>query len=59
LIRTNRTLIEDNLEHTKKIRFAPAADLTVLDLRPEADQSRPILSAVNDGTADGRRRINR
>jgi hypothetical protein len=48
LIRTNRTLIEDNLEHTKKIRFAPSADLTVLDLRSDPSSARPLLTAVND-----------
>ena len=31
LIRTNRTLIEDNLEHTKKMRFAEPARLIALD----------------------------
>jgi hypothetical protein len=45
LIRTNRTLIEDGLEHTKKVRFAElsTANLVVLDDRP-----RQHLIAVAD-----------
>jgi glycosyltransferase involved in cell wall biosynthesis len=48
LIRTNRTLIEDNLEHTKKMRFAPTADLTLLDLPADGRPSRARLTAVNE-----------
>jgi hypothetical protein len=43
LIRTNRTLIEDNLEHTKKMRFAEPAQLILLD--PAESRSRPVALA--------------
>jgi hypothetical protein len=60
LIRTNRTLIEDNLEHTKKIRFAPSADLTLLDLRSESNSPRRLLNAVSDDLlSEGNRRASR
>jgi glycosyltransferase involved in cell wall biosynthesis len=42
LIRTNRTLIEDNLEHTKKMRFAEPGRLIALPAEPD----RPHLAAV-------------
>ncbi|HEU5009033.1 MAG TPA: glycosyltransferase family 2 protein [Jatrophihabitantaceae bacterium] len=42
LIRTNRTLIEDNLEHTKRMRFA----FSPADLDDEAAGRRTHLSAV-------------
>ena len=60
LIRTNRTLIEDNLEHTKKIRFAPSAELTVLDLPSEETSPPRLLSAVNaESLPEGSRRATR
>jgi glycosyltransferase involved in cell wall biosynthesis len=49
LIRTNRTLIEDGLEHTKKMRFAESARLVVLD----AERTRPHLAAVVGDTRTG------
>jgi glycosyltransferase involved in cell wall biosynthesis len=49
LIRTNRTLIEDSLEHTKKMRFAAPAELIVID----GLDARPRLAAVADGRRGG------
>jgi glycosyltransferase involved in cell wall biosynthesis len=49
LIRTNRTLIEDNLEHTKKMRFAEPAQLIALD----GTQYRPHLTPIADNAKTG------
>lgn len=53
LIRTNRTLIEDNLEHTKKMRFA-AMEQSNSD---ETSRGRARLTAVRDDV-DGRQIMN-
>jgi hypothetical protein len=46
LIRTNRALIEDNLEHTKKMRFASTAMAELIDLSVPTPRTR--LAAVAD-----------
>jgi glycosyltransferase involved in cell wall biosynthesis len=49
LIRTNRTLIEDGLEHTKKMRFAEPAQLIVLGSAEPARRLVPVADEAKTG----------
>ena len=45
LIRTNRVLIEDALEHTKKMRFGPAGQEPATSYWSENDSDQVVVEA--------------